>query len=165
MDKKFTKALNFAYFYLKYRPRTRKEIYKYLIKKSKRFKYTEETIKQVIEFLINDDLINDKKFVSWFVDQRNRNKPKGEFALRNELLRLGIEKELIDDFFIENPLNEKQLAYKAVSSRWPLFKKLPRRKRLERTFQYLQRRGFNFDVIKKTYQRLEKKENVFEDFI
>ncbi len=165
MDKKFTRALNSAYFYLKYRPRTRKEIYKYLIKKSKRFKYTEEIIKQVIEFLTKEDLINDKKFISWFVDQRKRNRPKGKFALKNELLRLGIEKELINDFFINNPLNEEQLAYKAILNRWPLFKKLPKRKRLERTFQYLQRRGFNFDVIKKTYELLEKKENEFEDLI
>lgn len=150
----FQTLLNSAYFYLKFRLRTKKEIRIYLLKKSSKFKIDEKTVDQVIKHLEEIGLIDDKKFISAFVEQRKILKPKGEFVLRGELLKLGIEKDMLDEYFSNNSLNEEELAYKVLESRWNSYKNLDKRKKFQKACQFLIRRGFNFDTAKKLISRL-----------
>src|SRR3990167_7384562 len=92
------RLLNSAYFYLKFRPRSKKEVHDYLLKKIKKRRWSTDDVEKVIEQLEEQNFINDKEFVRWFVDQRNRSKPKGKFVLKAELLRFGIAKDLIDQY-------------------------------------------------------------------
>ena len=149
--------LNKAYFYLKFRPRSKKEVADYLLKKIKKRHWSTDDVDKVIKQLEEQNLINDKEFVSWFVEQRNASKPKSQFVLRGELLRFGIDKDVIDNFFMEHEEPEDGLALKALQSRWRRFSALPKKERFAKSAAFLSRRGFSFDLIRKTISKLEEK--------
>ena len=120
--------------------------------------WTPHIVELVIERLGQEGLVDDVAFIEWFVAQRKSGKPKGEFVLRQELLRFGIPKNLIDEYFLNHPLDEESQAYKALLRRWPRLKPFPREQRLQKAYGFLSRRGFSFDVIKKTIADIEEKE-------
>ena len=148
--------LNKAYFFLKFRPRSEKEIRDYLYKKVAKTHWSREDADKIIENLKEQELIDDGKFVEWFIRQRMTLKPKGERVLRRELLQKGIDEELIDKYFSQNVVDEEALARQILEVRWPRFKNLDSRKRFEKAVSFLGRRGFGFDVIKKTIEDLSK---------
>ncbi len=150
------RALNRAYFYLKFRPRTKKEVVGYLNKKAERFHWPEEVVTLATADLEEEGLINDQKFVEWYVEQRNLIKQKSTFALRTEMMRLGISKDLLEEYFTESPINEEKLALEALKKKWSRFDRLDKRERFQKAAAYLSRRGFNFDVIKKTIKNIEE---------
>ncbi len=156
-EQNIQKALEYAYFFLKFRSRTEKEIRNYLLKK-KRFKWDSDIIESVVSLLKEENLINDKEFVIKLVNERSKYKPKGEFALRYELTKLGIERELIDEYFLENPANEERLAFKALSSKWHVFERLPLKKQFEKAIQFLGRRGFSYEASKNSIAQMHKRE-------
>lgn len=147
--------LNKAYFFLKFRPRSEKEIRDYLYKKVAKTHWSRGDVDKIIENLKEQELIDDGKFVEWFIRQRMTLKPKGERVLRRELLQKGIDEELIDKYFFQNVVDEEALARQILEVRWPRFKNLDSRKRFEKAVSFLGRRGFGFDVIKKTVKKLE----------
>ncbi len=150
--------LNYAYFYLKFRLRTKKEIRDYLLKKIKKRHWSHDHVEQVIKNLEEQGLINDDEFIRWLVESRNKAKPKSVFVLRRELRRFGVEQERIDNYFEKNSLDEEALAQKALMARWQRYSNLDKRARFEKAAQFLLRRGFNFDVIKKTIAKFEGSE-------
>lgn len=149
--------LNYAYFYLKFRPRTVKEVRDYLNKKTVRRHWSRDLVEQAIKHLEELELVNDKNFVKWFIAQRNTGKPKGRFVLKAELLRLGISKDLIDLHLQESPLDEEALALKALKTKWHRFKSLPSKERFEKAGNFLARRGFSFEAIRKIINIFETK--------
>lgn len=156
--KLFQKALNFAYFYLKFRARTEREIVLYLQKKSEKYGFTSEAIQQVVEELKQQNLINDVDFVKMYIESKTKAKPKGANALKMELMRLGIQKDILDQHFEESPINESEQAIQALEKRWNRYRILDTKKRFEKAANFLLRRGFSFDVAKKTIAQLEDKE-------
>lgn len=155
---KLLKALNYAYFYLRFRPRSKKELLDYLNKKAKRWKWSEELVESAIKELEELGLIDDKKFIEWFVEQRSAVKPKGVFVLKRKLLQFGVQKEIIDEYFVENIKDEVAMAVKAVSFRWKGWIKLDKRERFVKAAAFLSRRGFRYDTIKNAIAKLEEKE-------
>jgi len=152
----FHSLLNFAYFYLKFRSRTKKEIERYLIKKAAILHTNQDVVEKVTAHLEEIGLVDDKKFVRLFIEQRKLIKPKGEYVLRGELMKLGIEKNLLDEYFSQNSLDEEGLAYKTLSTRWVRYENLDSKKRFQKASQFMLRRGFNFDTIKKTIDKLSQ---------
>lgn len=156
MDDLLHLALNFSYFYLKFRPRSKKEIVDYLHKKADKFGLTEPIINQALVSLEEQGLINDQKFIEWFVQQRSSGKPRSEFALRQELFRFGIAKEMLDEYFSVHVISEEELGLKALRARWKRYGNLDRKTRFQKASQFLASRGFSFDVIKKTINFFER---------
>ena len=152
------KALNRAYFFLKFRLRSKKEMVDYLTKKAKRYKWDESVIEAAVKELEELDLIDDKKFMEWFVEQKSVLKPKAVFVLKRSLRLYGIDQNLIDDYFEKNKFNEEEMAKKSLGTRWERWKVLSREKRFQKIASYLQRRGFSYDIIKKLVAEFEKKE-------
>lgn len=147
---------NHAYFYLKFRPRTKKEVRDYLYKKIVKRHWSRDSVDKVIQQLEEQNFINDKEFVRWFIEQRNNSKPKSQFVLTQELLRYGVPKELIVFYFEENSQPEEKLALKALQSKWNRFQRLEKKERFEKSASFLSRRGFSFDLIRKTIESIEK---------
>jgi regulatory protein len=147
-DELLQKALNFSYFYLKFRPRTKKEVEDYLNKKAKKYFFTPEIIEKALLELEEKKFINDREFVTWFIEQRNNGKPKGQPVLTGELLRLGINKDLIDEYFSINEVDELSLAKQALQ-------KKPSLTDYQKAFNFLLRRGFGYEVIKITLKEMQ----------
>lgn len=146
--------LDNAYFYLKFRLRTRKEMSHYLCKKASRYAIDESVIEKVLDILEDKRFLDDREFIKLFVEQRALHKSKSMFALTQELLQKGIKKELIEQFFLDNPNNEEKDAYRILSQRWERLLQLPQPIRIQKASQFLLRRGFSYDIVKKTVSKL-----------
>ena len=155
MDNDLIPLLNIAFFYLKFRPRTIKEAREHLYKKVRTTHWSHEAVDKIINHLIELKFLDDKEFINYLVTSRTRTKVKGVFAIKQELLRYGVEKELIDEYFSNTQINEEELAEKFLASRWDRFKSLPKQKRFEKAVSLLARRVFNFEISRKTIQKLE----------
>lgn len=147
--------LNHAYFYLKFRPRTIKEMRDYLYRKIKGKHWSQDDVEKVIKTLEEGGLLNDAEFIKWFVRERNILKPKSEFVLKRELSRFGAPKDLIDEYFSQHQLNEEELAEKSLRGKWARLATLDKKKRFEKAASFLARRGFSYDLIRKTISMME----------
>ena len=155
--KDFNNALHYAYFFLKFRPRSVYEVTSYLQKKSKKRKWSQNAIPLVIQRLEDEKLIDDAAFTQWFVSQRISGKPKGEYVLRQELLRFRVPERFLNEYFLTHPPDETALARRILVKRWLRLKDLPHEERTRKAYGFLSRRGFQFDVIKKTIAEMEEK--------
>lgn len=150
-------ALSKAYFFLKFRPRSEKEMMEYFGKKARRFKWSQETIDRAIATLKEYSYIDDKAFVDWYVSSSLKLKIKSEKLIKNELIhKFGINKFLIEDFFAFNKVSDIESAIKLLSRRWSRLKKYDKKDRFKKSAEFLSRRGFSYDAIKKAFEELEK---------
>lgn len=157
MDSKvFNRALGFAYFFLKFRPRTKMEVARYLTKKSPFF--AGEISEKVIEQLTEEGLLNDEKFTSMYIHDRMLLKPRSPFLLKLELGRLGVSKDIIDAYFEKNPTDELPLACEALKKKFLAFQRLDNKTRLKKSLAFLLRKGFSYVTAKLAYIQLFDKE-------
>lgn len=142
--------------YLSFRPRSELEIKQYLHKKD----VGEETKKLVLEKLKNLHFIDDKAFAKWWIEQRSIAKPKGSRLIKIELRRKGIISDLIDELLLEErPAgDEAVLAEKLARRKMERIKNLPTLEIRRKLFWALSQRGFSFEVIKETVDKLLKEE-------
>ena len=158
MDNDLTPLLNIAFFYLKFRPRTIKETRDHLYKKVRTTHWSHEAVDKVINHLVKLKFLDDQEFIRYLVESRTRTKVKGIYAIKQELKRFGVDKELVDEYFSKTEINEEKLAEKFLISRWDGLKSLSKQKRFKKAIGLLQRRGFNFEVSKKAFEDLINKE-------
>lgn len=151
------KLLNKAYFYLYLRQRSEKEMYDYLQKKAVIYHASEEDIQQVIHELHKQKYLDDDAFVESYIRYKTSSKPKGEYALRRELLKKGIPEAKISAYFEKNALPEDSLAKEALKKVWYRYKNLESLKQKKRAIDFLSRRGFSFDTAQQAFDEVKKK--------
>jgi regulatory protein len=150
MDEEKTRYLySRALFYLKFRPRSEKEISDYLKKIIKKKNLSDIDSKKVIATLKDQGLIDDKNFVDWFLQSRLSGKPKSQWLLKKELLRFGVDENLIDECLSKLKINEEELIEKIIHIHPRIFENLENEKNKLRAIRFLQRRGFSYEAIKK----------------
>jgi len=152
--KLFDSALNF----LSFRPRSEKEIRDKLwaILKKSRISTSQESLSDKVHKLIDETVaslkkmgqVDDLQFTLWWIEQRQKFRPKGRMALANELSSKGIKKEIIDEAFSRG-LEEDDLALasKLIDKKKTSFEKLADFERKKKVASYLARRGFSWEVI------------------
>lgn len=146
--------LDKAYFFLKFRPRSEKEVRDYLNKKIKTRHWSQDDVEEVMKDLIEQGLIDDKKFVDWFIRMRTTLKPKGKKMLEIELKQKGVGQSVIENYFSQSVIDEKALAYEVLKKKWSRFKNLDSRKRFEKAISLLLRRGFGYEKAKETVNKI-----------
>ncbi|MDO8609460.1 MAG: regulatory protein RecX [bacterium] len=151
-----SQLLNLAFFYLKFRHRSKKEVRDYLLKKIKTTHWSPDSVEKILERLEELKFINDQDFVRWFVEQRNLMKPKSVYILKQELFQFGIDKQIVDEYFENNIKDEDEVVFNLLSRKWSRYSHLDKQKRFEKAMSFLMRRGFSYDVIKKIINRLEE---------
>lgn len=153
------RALN----YLSFRPRSRQEVRNYLRRKGT----TPEHIQVVLERLDRLELVNDRSFASFWLENREQFSPKGAQALKNELRQKGIHREVIDELVDEE--NDEGRAQRAAEKK---ARSLLRQPSIDyatfyrRLGSFLQRRGFSFEITKRTVKRIweeQRQETVEEE--
>lgn len=144
-DKKFDKALSYAYRLLSYRPRSKKELCFRLKHKS----FDEDSVKRVIKHLEEIDYINDKEFARYWIRMRLSAKPCGVSLLCYELKNKGVCEGLIKSTINEltKHYDERKTAIKLAKERKSKFKKVDTNTAKRRIFGYLKRRGFSYSDI------------------
>ena len=131
-------AINIALHYLKFRPRTVFEMEKKLASK----KIPEDEIRKTISVFKKEKLLDDEKFATMWVEDRNHLKPTGSYLLKMELKRLGVAENIIEKALAEQ--DEEELARQAIES-----KSRYRNADFPKQAGFLQRRGFGMGVIYK----------------
>ncbi|MCR4277100.1 MAG: RecX family transcriptional regulator [Candidatus Roizmanbacteria bacterium] len=158
MEDDLIPLLDMAFFYLKFRPRTIKETREHLYKKVRTTHWSHEAVDKVINHLIKLKFLDDKVFIDFLVRSRTATKVKGVYAIKQELNKFGVSREMTDEYFSNTEINEEELAKKALARRWEIIKTLPKQKRYEKAINLLARRGFNYETSKKAFEDLINKE-------
>jgi regulatory protein len=138
-----------CYRFLSLRNRSEKEMRDYLDKKTQKI----TIIDNIIDRLKEEGLIDDKKFIAWWVEQRSYFKPKGPFVLKQELLQKGINRDLIDQYFEENKIDELALAKQVLQKKQKTLTKFKKEEKFKKAIELLLRRGFSYDLAKKAFIR------------
>ena len=126
--------------YLSYRPRSRCEVERYLQRKE----VDATTIESVLQRLERAGLLDDEDFAQRWVDNRERLRPRGKWALRSELRRKGIASEVIDAA-LDN-VDEEQNAMNAARRRYTRLVRHDEQTFRRRLLGFLQRRGFSYQT-------------------
>lgn len=141
------RALNF----ISYRPRSRAEVRRYLLRKET----PPEIIETALARLNHLDYVNDRAFAGFWIENREQFSPRGSRALRNELRLKGVDRELVDEMVDEEQDEARALLAgrkKALSLlHQPAMDYATFRNRLG---SFLQRRGFGYDVATRTVKAL-----------
>ncbi|MGH2576075.1 MAG: RecX family transcriptional regulator [Ignavibacteria bacterium] len=134
-----------AFDYLSYRLRSFSEIKKKLISK----KVSESTIEKVIKHLSDLGLLNDEEFARQLIQSKINKKPVGKKVLKQKLFEKGIDKQVSDKVLekIYSESSEKEFALQNFKKYFPKIKSEDKRTQRKKTYEYLMRRGFDYDVI------------------
>ncbi len=139
----FIKNYNRALWYLSFRPRSKKEIFDYLLKKE----VEEDLAQEIIQKLEKEKLINDSEFAQWFIDSRTSHRPKSHRVIKIELIRKGIDTDTIETL-LTGATEDIILAKKLAEKKLRLMKSVPMEKKKERLIRYLSTRGFDWSTIR-----------------
>ena len=146
-----------AYFYMRFRLRTEKELRTYLEGKAAQYRNNSSIVDEAIKELKELGYIDDRRFTESYILSHQNAKQKGKFLMRNELLQKGVSERIVDSYLEENPLDEETLARQALQKRWPRYAQLDKIKRFKKAHDFLRRNGFSYDVVKKTIEEMEEK--------
>jgi regulatory protein len=144
-------AVERAYNYLSYRPRSREEVRRYLRRKET----PSSIIDSALARLDRLDLVNDHAFASFWAENREQFSPRGARAIKNELRMKGVEREVVDEVISDE--KDEELALRAGRKKAlslvhnPAMDYLTFRTRLG---SFLQRRGFGYEVSTRTVRAL-----------
>jgi regulatory protein len=144
-----------AYRFVSYRPRSEQEIKNFLQKKLKKWKVAGQiSVTKTVERMRDLGYVDDRKFVSWWVEQRNEFRPKGRRALVSELLQKGIKRDLIEGI----PLDELTGAQKAIRRKLVLWAQKPLIEQKKKVYTFLIQRGFSSETIAKIIDEIQEKD-------
>jgi regulatory protein len=144
-------AVERAYNYLSYRPRSREEVRRYLRRKET----PPDIIDEALARLDSLNLVDDRAFASFWVESREQFSPRGARALKNELRLKGVDRDVVDELVDGEKDEERALSAgrkKALSLvRLPGMDYATFRARLG---SFLQRRGFGYEVSARSVRTL-----------
>ena len=143
----YLKAKNAALRLLSYRSRSEKEVQRRL-----QGRFPEEAIDRTVSALRRQGLLDDVAFAKEWREQRERFRPRGPAVIKQELQKLGVDREIIRDALSD--FDASANAYKAGSkyaSKLSVDDANAFRRRLG---GFLHRKGFEGDVLGQTVERL-----------
>jgi len=144
-------AVDRAFNYLSFRPRSREEVRRYLRRKET----PPEMIDTVLERLERLNLVNDRDFASFWVETREQFNPRGAHALKNELRMKGVARDVTDEIVDEEKDEERALLagrkkalplVRVPTTDYATFSR--------RLGSFLQRRGFSYEISARTVRIL-----------
>jgi regulatory protein len=153
-DKLKARIRNNAYALLRMRPRSESEMRGRLKLKG----YAAPLVSELICELKKTGEIDDERFARFWVESRMHSNPMGDVVLRHELKQKGVRDAVIDAALEAKAKNydEFDLAFSMAEERFERFKKLDRPKAMKRIYDFLLRRGFKYDNIRKVIESLIK---------
>lgn len=147
LESSYHKARNAALRLLSYRSRSEKEVQRRL-----QGRFSEETVERTVSELRNQGLLDDEAFAKEWREKRETFRPKGPAVIKQELQRLGVDREVIRETL--SGFDASANAYQAGSkyaAKLSLKDGAGFRRKLG---GFLHRRGFEGEVLGQTVERL-----------
>ncbi|MFB6271315.1 MAG: regulatory protein RecX [Salinibacter sp.] len=154
-DEEYVNAKQKALDYLAYKPRTEEEVRRKLQQRD----VSRSVIEDVIARLYELEYLDDESYARDYAHNRFSSKKYGPVRIRRELEDRGVDRHLaeraVDDLF-EN-VDATAAAWTHAEKRWPRLEdeEDPRRRR-QKMYRYLRRRGFTSDTIRSILDELER---------
>ena len=124
------------------RPRSVRETRDYLQRKL-RTKFSQEEVfelsKQIIERLTSRGYLSDQKFAEWYVENRFVKKGVSLKRLKMELLKKGVDKNIIDEVLDASERDDESEILKIIAKKRAKYTD-------EKLIQYLCRQGFPYEM-------------------
>ena len=141
-----------AYSFVSYKPRSEFEVRKRLADK----KFSQKHIKLAIDFLYKYKLLDDKEFTKSFATSYLERKPSGKFRLSIELKKKGVSESIIEETLNEiyKQKDTIDLAIKAAVKHKKKINYRHTNKQKELIIGFLKRRGFKWDIINQTIEKI-----------
>lgn len=141
----FQKTLDKLLRFATLRPRSEREILNWFRRK----KIHESLHKKLINKLKNLSILNDKKFSEWWVEQRIQFKSKSKREIIYELRQKGIKRAIIEKTISKMAINDLKAAQELFEKNRDRWEKLGKAGVRKKAWEYLARKGFSWDVVKK----------------
>ncbi|OGE72633.1 hypothetical protein A3H40_01085 [Candidatus Daviesbacteria bacterium RIFCSPLOWO2_02_FULL_38_15] len=147
------------------RSRSEKEVVEYFRSKNYelRIKRKEQVsdlaVELVIKKLKQKGLLDDLVFAKAWAEARRRSGKKGRIALKQELFQKGIAKEIIEEVISQqsSAVSEEELARQALEKKMKLWSALSYLEKKKKMYEFLLRRGFEYEVVKSVVENLMQK--------
>lgn len=117
-----------------------------------------EIVNRVLDFLQEYNFVNDPEFARGLIADRLRFRPRGWPVLQQELRAKGVAPDIIKSIIAEykNNTNEESMAMPMATKKWQADRALDLPNRKNRLYQYLTRRGFDYDLINQIIEQLTR---------
>lgn len=139
------------YRFLSIRQRSEKEVRDYFREKQ----ISDVFINLVIRRLEEKGLINDLEFAKNWVESRRTGRKIGLARLKRELLQKGVCKQIAEEVLAGVPKgSEQELAVAALGKKMRIWQGLPKLKLISKSYQYLVRKGFSYEVARRAIEKL-----------
>ncbi|HPN38284.1 MAG TPA: regulatory protein RecX [Melioribacteraceae bacterium] len=146
-------AINFAKKILSIRMYSIKSIKTKLLRKIS----NENIVNRVINLLLEYKYLDDFEFAKLFIKDRLNNKKKGSVKIKFDLLKEGIEPEIIDELLSDIDIDtEITLAVKLAEAKIRTIKNSDEIKTKSKVYRFLQSRGFNSNICNSVLKQLFK---------
>lgn len=143
-----------AYRYLSRRMHSSYELKIKLLQKN----YDKKLIEEVLNELKEKKLINDKEFAGSYIDERLRKKKIGIVKIRAELMKKGINRQIIDEllngFETNDEMKENILLIAEKKLNQLKSRNLDNKQIKQKLFSFLISKGYDFDLIQETINKI-----------
>lgn len=146
----FRRAKSTAVRFLSLKLRSEKEVFSKLTNEG----HSKNLADSVIKELKSLGYINDKLYVQKYIFDRSKLKPKSKKLIKQELLAKGVKEEDIDEVIADWKVDESVVAESLVRKKFGKYD-FNDEKIIKRAISFLQHRGFSFELIKETINKLK----------
>lgn len=154
-DETYVQAKQTAFHYLAHKPRTEQEVRRKLRRDDVPSSIEDDVVQRLYEL----DYLDDNAYAQDYARNRFANKKYGPVRIRRELEERGIDRHVaervVDDLFAEK--DARAAAREHAEKRWPRLSDEDPRRRKQKMYRYLRRRGFTTDTIYSLLDELERK--------
>lgn len=155
-DEQYVDAKQAAFDYLAHKARTEEEVRRKLREKEVPSFVVEDVIARLEEL----DYLDDEAYARDYAHNRFSSKKYGPIRIRRELLKRGVDRHLaeqaVDELVAERDV--RAAAWTHAEKRWPrLAGEEDPRRRKQKMYRYLRRRGFTSDTIYSILDQLERR--------
>ena len=138
---------------LAFRPRSERELQERL----RRSGFTDCTIDSVIGRLKEQELVNDSVFAGFWKENREAFAPRSRYLTRLELMKKGVTAEIAEQTV--SSIDDSETAYQIAAKRAARMTAADYSEFRKRLADFLKRRGFDYDTIKQTVEKVWKERN------
>jgi regulatory protein len=142
------RALDAAYRYLSYRPRSEGEVRQRLLRRG----FGNEQVEKAIAKLKKENLIDDFAFAEFWKDNRLSFRIKSRRLIAKELRDKRVAPDIVDE--VTEDIDDELNAYTIARGRAPFLTDLDYSQFRRRLSSYLSYRGFSYQAVRSTVARL-----------
>lgn len=142
------RCLEAAYRYLSYRPRSESEIKERMTRRG----FAAAIVETAIDRLREQNLLNDGDFAQFWKENRESFSPRSQWLTGMELRRKGVASEVIEQ--VVAGMDDGENAYRAALQKARRGTPADYQSFRRRLGDYLRRRGFNYEVIGHTVEKV-----------